>query len=235
MFLTLTFKNIRTFLKTKSVIFFFIIISQIVCIIAVFTVAGMIDAATPEPEDERDDFMGKTFHVNFTPAVSESGEKENKMVNYYEVFDEKEKKFLYIGADEEEYKKASAGTENTVDTHVNGRYLNIDNLPAFKDIKSKIDEVVQYGENELLYFELWGFTDGTQDTRYYATGGETKWLMEYRQGLCGSGNKISVSRNPYAETPFQKLENGDKITIGSTEYTVSGIKEKTAMPPIRKL
>ena len=55
MWVSLVFKNIKTFMKTKTVLFLFIVVSQIICIIAAFAVAGMVDAVTPEPEDERSD------------------------------------------------------------------------------------------------------------------------------------------------------------------------------------
>ena len=67
MWIKLIFLNIGNFLKNKPVLFVFIIISQIICIISAFTVAGMMDAVTqpPDVEDDRS-YWEKSFQVDFT-------------------------------------------------------------------------------------------------------------------------------------------------------------------------
>ena len=66
MWIKLIFLNIGNFLKNKPVLFVFIIISQIICIISAFTVAGMMDAVTqpPDVEDDRS-IWEKAFQVDF--------------------------------------------------------------------------------------------------------------------------------------------------------------------------
>ena len=238
MWYSLVLKNIITFMKTKTVLFLFIIISQIICIIAAFAVAGMVDAVTPEPEDERSDTQ-KTFFISFTP-----NNESNPYTDFFELFDEKEKKFVYIGTDENEVNKIrekfkKIADEDVANLHIlntnhSQKYINIDNLHTFKEIKSKINEVIETGINDLLYYEIYGYTDDTQNTSFLAIGGDGEWLKKYRSEIYGNGNKISVKKSPYVETSYQNLKQGDKITIGSTEYTVSEIKDKTSMPPDSK-
>ena len=238
MWYSLVLKNIITFMKTKTVLFLFIIISQIICIIAAFAVAGMVDAVTPEPEDERSDTQ-KTFFISFTP-----NNESNPYTDFFELFDEKEKKFVYIGTDENEVNKIREKFKKTADedianlhtlnTNHSQKYINIDNLHTFKEIKSKINEVIEIGISDLLYYEIYGYTDDTQNTSFLAIGGDEEWLKKYRSEIYGNGNKISVKKSPYVETSYQNLKQGDKITIGSTEYTVSEIKDKTSMPPDSK-
>ena len=225
-------------MKTKTVLFLFIIISQIICIIAAFAVAGMVDAVTPEPEDERSDTQ-KTFFISFTP-----NNESNPYTDFFELFDEKEKKFIYIGTDENEVNKIREKFKKTADedianlhtlnTNHSQKYINIDNLHTFKEIKSKINEVIEIGISDLLYYEIYGYTDDTQNTSFLAIGGDGEWLKKYRSEIYGNDNKISIKKSPYVETPYQNLKQSDKITIGSTEYTVSEIKDKTSMPPDSK-
>ncbi len=235
MWVSLVFKNIKTFMKTKTVLFLFIVVSQIICIIAAFAVAGMVDAVTPEPEDERSDTQ-KMFFISFTP-----NNESNPYTDFFELFDEKEKKFIYIGTDENEVNKireklreiADEDITNvhTIDTNHSQKYINIDNLHNFKEIKSKMNEIIQTGMNDLLYYEMYGYTDDTQDTSFLAIGGDDEWLKKYRSEIYGNNNKISVTKSPYIDSPYTNLKEGDKITIGSTEYTVSEVKDKTNMPP----
>lgn len=238
MYWLLTFKNIKTFIKTKTVLFLFIIVSQIICIIAAFAVAGMVDAVTPQPEDERSDTQ-KMFFISFTPS-----KESNPYITFFQVFDEKEKKFLYTGTDKdkvneirEKFRKiADEDMENfhTIDVSEDTRYIDIDNLHTFKEIKSKINEIIQTGMSDLLHYEIFGYTDDTQDTSFLAVGGDNEWLKQYRSEIYGNDNKISVTKSPYRDSPYTNLKEGDKITIGDTEYTVSEVKDRTNMPPDSK-
>ena len=53
MWLLLVFRNLKSFIRTKPVLFFFMILSQVVCVVSALAVAGMVDAVTPVPEDKR--------------------------------------------------------------------------------------------------------------------------------------------------------------------------------------
>ena len=66
MWLRLTLLKIRESFRTKPLLLVFIILSQIICIIAAFTVAGMIDAVTrpPEAKDGRSEWE-KSYQIDF--------------------------------------------------------------------------------------------------------------------------------------------------------------------------
>ena len=187
MWVSLVFKNIKIFMKTKTVLFLFIVVSQIICIIAAFAVAGMVDAVTPEPEDDRS-YTQKMFSILFTP-----NKESNPYTDFFELFDEKEKKFIYIGTDENEVNKIrekfrkiadeDIANVHTIDTNHSQKYINIDNLHNFKEIKSKMNEIIQTGMNDLLYYEMYGYTDDTQDTSFLAIGGDDEWLEKYRSEI----------------------------------------------------
>ncbi len=76
MWIKLIFLNIRELIRHKPFLFLFIIVSQIICIMAAFTVAGMMDAVTkpPEVKDERSDW-DRSFCLDF--AVYSTMEDKN--------------------------------------------------------------------------------------------------------------------------------------------------------------
>ena len=96
MWLSLIFKNLKSFVHTKPVLFLFIIISQVVCVTASLAVAGMVNAVTPVPQDDRG-YSALSFYIDFEDHPNSSAES----VRCVSIFDLKEKKFLYIGEDNE--------------------------------------------------------------------------------------------------------------------------------------
>ena len=237
MYLWLTFQNIKTFAKTKPVLLLFIILSQVVCIVAAFSVAGLIDVVTPDPEDERSDGQ-KMFFVSFTPNRA-----SEPIVPFFQVFDEKDKKFLYVGTDKNEVERIRsqfnqiAGPDqkeediHTIDINEGVRYVSIDNLHSFGEIREKLNEVIRTSMNDVLNYSITGYTDDTMNTSFEAEGGDSEWLRTYRSGIYGDDHKVIVTRNPYADTPYQTIQTGDRVTIGKTEYTAVEVKNRSSMPP----
>ena len=76
MWLRLMLLNIRELFRTRPVLFIFILASQVICIIAAFTVAGMMDAVTrpPDVKDERSDW-GKSFQVDLAKYYDNADDK----------------------------------------------------------------------------------------------------------------------------------------------------------------
>ena len=95
MWLGLIGKNIKSFVVTKTFLFFFILISQIVCVMATLSVAGMLDAVTPQPTDERG-WSSKTFFVSF---VKEPVNDQPQKKTFYSVYDLDDDKLIYEGTD----------------------------------------------------------------------------------------------------------------------------------------
>ena len=132
MWIKLIFLNIGNFIKNKPVLFVFIIISQIICIISAFTVAGMMDAVTqpPDVEDDRS-IWEKAFQVDFGNYNYEDSEKFLGIV-----FDTNLGKIVYRGTDEtvfSEYQKAVPA--NNYLCYGGELPSNLDELPKYKDFK----------------------------------------------------------------------------------------------------
>ena len=69
MWLLLVFRNLKSFIRTKPVLFFFMILSQVVCVVSALAVAGMVDAVTPVPEDKRG-YSSLSFFLEFNRNTS---------------------------------------------------------------------------------------------------------------------------------------------------------------------
>ena len=94
--------NIRDFIRNKPVLFFFIILSQMICMVSAFTVAGMMDAVTkpPEVKDERSDWE-RSFQVVFEQYNYDADDCEYLAV----IVDSLTGNVVYKGTDPREYKK----------------------------------------------------------------------------------------------------------------------------------
>ncbi|MBQ5563492.1 MAG: hypothetical protein IIT39_08900, partial [Clostridia bacterium] len=136
MWIKLIFLNIRNFLKNKPVLFVFIIISQIICIISAFTVAGMMDAVTqpPDAEDDRS-YWEKSFQVDFT---NYNIDEEKWLAT---IFDKNSGKRIYRGTDENIYSKYE-GEQNYI-RYLDNLPVNLDELPKYKDVKEKLDRILK--------------------------------------------------------------------------------------------
>ena len=109
MWLSLIFKNLKYFIHTKPVIFFFIVISQIICVTASLAAAGMVDAITPVPQDDRE-YSALSFYIDFIDHSNKSYEP----IRCVCIFDLKEKKFLYIGENNSEAEKIRKNARNPI-------------------------------------------------------------------------------------------------------------------------
>ena len=108
MWLLLVFRNLKSFIRTKPVLFFFMILSQVVCVVSALAVAGMVDAVTPVPEDKRG-YSSLSFFLEFNRNTENKTEQKNGV----SLFDIKQKKFLYVGEDNEEAEKIRQSIRNT--------------------------------------------------------------------------------------------------------------------------
>ncbi|MBR2177077.1 MAG: hypothetical protein IJ861_09055 [Clostridia bacterium] len=215
MWLVLILQNIKNFIRTKPVLFFFIIISQVVCVIATFAVSGMMDAITPVPKDERG-FSQKTFYI---PLSRQSEADQDSDVEYIEIFDYKEKRYLYTGEANEEARKIADESPNEIEIVSYSKKAS--NESSYQEIKSKIQDILKTANGEISFFSIGGHID---NINIIANGDDT-WASVNK-----SNNKAAVSRNPYEDSPYKNLKAGDKITLGKTEYTISEITDRTSIP-----
>ena len=230
MWLSLLIKNIVKFMKNRPTLFLFITVSQVVCVVTVLTVAGMMYAVSPTPQDERG-YFEKRFLLNF--------EKYDDNSLYYYLFDERDKKFVYCGTDTEkiksiEEKYAKRGQEemekygqiiHSLHTLISPYPSNVDDLPKFGEIKSKCENIIRESSNELLHYYITGYVDGNINYLYTAQNGEQTYMEEYCPDIFGSYNLVSIKRSKYFDTPYQNVKTGDIINLDNKQLVISEIKE----------
>ena len=230
MWLLLVFRNLKSFIRTKPVLFFFMILSQVVCVVSALAVAGMVDAVTPVPEDKRG-YSSLSFFLEFNRNTENKTEQKNGV----SLFDIKQKKFLYVGEDNEEAEKIRQSIRNTPsenDIYESNFLLSAKSPPflTYGNMKEKINTVRESCQNELASIHFGGYIeeDGLVSVHFKAEKHDNEWLKKNRPYLYGKSHQISLRRNPYYESPFQKLSVGDTVTVGHTEYIVSHIENGDA-------
>ena len=230
MWLLLVFRNLKSFIRTKPVLFFFMLLSQAVCVVSALAVAGMVDAVTPVPEDKRG-YSSLSFFLEFNRNTENKTEQKNGV----SLFDIKQKKFLYVGEDNEEADKIRQSIRNTPsenDIYESNFLLSAKSPPflTYGNMKEKINTVRESCQNELASIHFGGYIeeDGLVSVHFKAEKHDNEWLKKNRPYLYGKSHQISLRRNPYYESPFQKLSVGDTVTVGHTEYIVSHIENGDA-------
>ena len=211
MWIKLIFLNIGNFLKNKPVLFVFIIISQIICIISAFTVAGMMDAVTqpPDVEDDRS-IWEKSFQVDFT---NYNIDEEKWLAT---IFDKNSGKRIYRGTDENIYSKYE-GEQNYIG-YLDNLPINLDELPKYKDVKEKIDRILKAIGSHYLSMHMTGFTPKENFFRYFSISGDEK---QYYPDLDKNG--ISFSINEQFTFADIGIKEGDILKLGNTEYKINKI------------
>ena len=214
MWIKLIFLNIGNFLKNKPVLFVFIIISQIICIISAFTVAGMMDAVTqpPDTEDNRA-IWEKAFQVDFGNYNYEDSEKFLGIV-----FDSSSGKIVYRGTDEtvfSEYQKAVPA--NNYLCYGGELPSNLDELPKYKDFKEKLDRILKAVGTHYLGMCITGYVP-KEYFRYYSISGEE---AQYYPDLDKNGITFSIEES--LKNMDIGINEGDTLKLGNTEYKINQI------------
>ena len=214
MWIKLIFLNIGNFLKNKPVLFVFIIISQIICIISAFTVAGMMDAVTqpPDVEDDRS-IWEKAFQVDFGNYNYEDSEKFLGIV-----FDSSSGKIVYRGTDEtifSEYQKAVPA--NDYWCYGSKLPFNIDELPKYKDFKEKLDRILKAVGTHYLGICITGYVP-KEYFRYYSISGEE---AQYYPDLDKNGITFSIEES--LKNMDIGINEGGTLKLGNTEYKINKI------------
>ncbi len=211
MWIKLIFLNIGNFLKNKPVLFVFIIISQIICIISAFTVAGMMDAVTqpPDAEDDRS-YWEKSFQVDFT---NYNIDEEKWLAT---IFDKNSGKMIYRGTDKNIYSKYE--DEQNYIGYLDNLPVNLDELPKYKYVKEKIDRILKAIGSHYLSMHMTGFTPKENFFRYFSISGDEK---QYYPDL--NKNGISFSINEQFTFADIGIKEGDILKLGDTEYKINKI------------
>lgn len=236
MCLALIGKNLKGFLTAKTFLFFFIIISQIVCVAATLSVAGMLDAISPQPVDERG-WSTKSFFVDLQKQVQADQNSQGDEPMTYKIYDRTDKKLIYEGTDKEKYQKYMR--ELTLKYADSDDYHEIEvfEIPgsakseeeatyiSYKALKPRLLRFLKENGSQLSGFELHVKSQEVPAT-YLAVGGNTLEGPFYAP-LKQSPNAIIIqrSRDNIRNSPLEELEVKDTITIGSTAYTVAKIEK----------
>lgn len=230
MWLRLIFLNIRELFRTRPVLFVFIIASQVLCIIAAFTVAGMMDAVTQPPDvrDERSDW-GRSFQVDL---VEYAGNADDDLFRGT-FFDSKTNELVYRGTDKDEIEKY----ENS-DVIDGGKYygelttlpLNYYELPRYGDIKGKIEKILSSVGRHYVDMVLTGFT--SEDIiDYYSVSGPESFVKKNYPKLKDGGIEIYLGK----PAGIIDVSEGDKLKLDGTEYAVASVTQKTTRGDIEPL
>ena len=208
MWLKPIFLNIHDLIRNKPVLFIFIIISQMICIIAAFTVAGMIDAVTqpPDVKDTRSDWE-RSFQMDLCNY-------KDKGQFYGTVFDLKSGKIIYRGKDENVF---SQYTSNDYVCYGSELECDLDKMPRYKYVKEKFNRILKATGTHYLSTSIVGYVP-TKDYifKYYSIGGEE---AQYYPGL--DKNMITFSIEERFKNVDLGIKEGDILKLGDTEYHVS--------------
>lgn len=220
MWLRLTLLNIREFFRTKPLLLVFIILSQIICIIAAFTVAGMIDAVTrpAEAKDGRSEWE-KSFEIDFSLY-----EGEDQFLATY--IDTENNQVVYRGTDQSIIKKYEE-----YDFSQPGRYSgeltalpsNFDKLPKYGDIREKINRILSSAGRHYVEMVMTGYTSGDDMISFYAEGGPKEFEKRCYPELLDGGIKLYLGKPAH----ILSVNKGDKLKLGNTEYTVNSVVSKS--------
>lgn len=205
--------NIRDFIRNKPVLFFFIILSQMICIVSAFTVAGMMDAVTkpPEVKDERSDWE-RSFQVVFEQYNYDADDDEFLAV----IVDSLTGNVVYKGTDPREYKKYE--NDEKYSCELMGIPFNADSLPRYKDIKDKLQRIKESIGGHYSGLRMTGYTDSSFGLHFSAVDGEQNYQK------LKSGEIELMDGNPVST--LNSSEGGSFIS-GSKEYRVKSFKKKS--------
>lgn len=227
----LIFLNIRELMRHKPFLFLFIIVSQIICIMAAFTVAGMMDAVTkpPEVKDERSDW-DRSFCLDF--AVYSTMEDKNTQYDNKQVLvvDRMENKIVYYGTNPNpkeiaQYEGDDSPEESRYALELCSLPSNRNTMPRYRDVKEKISRVIQKIGHHYVGMKMTGFTNDSLMLHYSALSGTNRKdtpddIRDNLTALKEHGIRI------YSGTPVSVITPsiGDTLTLSQTEYTVREVK-----------
>lgn len=212
MWAKLVFLNIKDFLKNKPVLFFFILLSQMICMVSAFTVAGMMDAVTapPQAEDNRSEW-DRSFEMRFEQYSVISNENPFLII----VYDTRTGSVLYSkdpvddSGEEYDYEQQAGKIINQLSLP-----LNKDTLPTYGDIRPKLQKIRKAMGGHYVALSVTGYTDDSFELMFSAVDS-----AQNDSGLTGG----TVNLRTDAPVSSIQAKQGDTVTIGSRGYTVGTV------------
>ena len=238
MWILMSLKNIKHFLMHKPIMFMFIIVSQVLCVITVMVVAGMIYAVTPDPKDERG-FFDKMFIITLE-HFDNSEDDEDKQNMYYYLMDMSTNKFIYTGTDgqkvndieKEYYERGIKEAEeygkiiHSVSKYAISVPANFSSLPQYGKIKEKIANIIIAASDDVYKFYINGYIGDSVDMSFTSEYALSEYMKNSNDPLLSASNGIKVRKNQYANTPYKNIMLNNNIEIGGSEFTVVELEEQ---------
>lgn len=201
--LFLTFKNIKKFIQHKPLLFSFLIISQIVCVVVIFLVCGFVDNA------------------NRKENIISEGTKQFYIALVLNNYDNND---YFIGEDGEYYIEDENGNLIPYDQNTPNYTYTEDS--KFENLKPKIDELIKFLGDDFYSFSLFAITNEKEGT-YFSTGYkiESGYDDEEDRNFDMSNEKI-IEINPddsYYTEKYGTLNIGSEIEINGDKYKISKI------------
>ena len=234
MWFLLVFKNLKLFIKNKPVLFVFIIITQIVCVLSALTVAGMIDAVTPTEEEELP-YWQSIYNVSY----GKYNENIDKRPMYNIIYDLESGDLVYNGTDENksneiessylEEREASYEKYGTTSERYYSYSFNMpDNyteLPKMSDVRENLDKVIEVFGDDFESIYISGYTDDTYLFYCNIDYGSTEYIQSFKPYLLEQESSIEIFRDTKFNTMFKDVQMGDTVKINNTNYIVTKINE----------
>lgn len=195
-------KNIKKLIKTKPLLYTFLIVSQIICIIVITLVSCLVYNAYETEHEIKDE------EKSFSLILANYPESDSEFITY-------------DSSDEQEAKK-----ENVEDTLLSGYY---NESCYMKNIRPKLNELAEFLGDDLCYITFWGSVNSKSNALFFTSGIHSpKYEYESEQlKYFENSNKNILRLDPFEyEDVFGKVPVvGDKLNINGIQYTVE-ITEK---------
>lgn len=210
--LSVVFKNIQKFIKHKPMLFTFLIISQIVCVIAIMLVCCITDNANRSEKVIKEGITQFTFVLTgYDEQIYTDGEG-----NYFH-----EDGTEFSKEEEEEW--------------YNSKYPDgyFSKYSTFKDFKPKMDELIEFMGDDYDGFSIFGAFNDTRGSLPFSAGPhDNDYLQdisaELKEFHKSTEHIVRLDAREYKDVFGKILKVGDKIDLYGTEYTVAIVEDNVA-------
>lgn len=211
-YLSVVCKNIQKFIKHRPFLFAFLIISQVVCVIAILLVCCITDNANRTEELIQEGLTQFNFYL----------------VGYddSEVYTDGEGNYYYADNDvqltDEEYEEYKNSEYNE------GYYSK---YSTYKDFKIKMDELIEFLGDDYDGFSVFGAFNNTRGSLEFSSGPPIGSDMsdEIKEFKSSTEHILRLDPKEYEEDFGKIVEVGDKVDLYGTEYTVAIVDKDVAL------
>lgn len=206
---SLLFKNISKFIKHKPLLFTFLILSQIACVIGIIFVCALMDNAFRSEEIIQEG--EKQFNITLIDYSLEYTYKSGEHIynEPYEIPEEEQEKFN------------------------NSKYADgyFSDISKMKDLKPKIEEFIDFLGDDFETLSIMGKVNEARNSEAFSSGYPVRHdnISDELNEFHFSKDKIvRLDPNEYAEEYGKDLKVGDKIKLNGIEYEVAMLENNVA-------